>query len=249
MKKNHLILAALLLSASASHAALIAHYDFSDGKLLDDETGIYDLTQSTPKGDGITLNGDGFSANFDSSAGANYLIQDNFNTAAGAAYTVSMWFRSSNMAQAGQTGMFSTIGASQWQLEIGTTSKIGVRLSTNPGELNSGILPANDTWTHYAFVTDGAGTSQLYVTKDGETLTLTDTDAATFGLEDFRIGVNRGGNLTYDGDYANIAIYDTALDTAALQTVLNAGPAAVPEPSSAALLGLGGLALILRRRK
>ena len=145
MKKNHLILAALLLSASASHAALIAHYDFSDGKLLDDETGIYDLTQSTPKGDGITLNGDGFSANFDSSAGANYLIQDNFNTAAGAAYTVSMWFRSSNMAQAGQTGMFSTIGASQWQLEIGTTSKIGVRLSTNPGELNSGILPANDT--------------------------------------------------------------------------------------------------------
>ena len=89
----------------------------------------------------------------------------------------------------------------------------------------------------------------MYVTKDGETLTLTDTDAATFGLEDFRIGVNRGGNLTYDGDYANIAIYDTALDTAALQTVLNAGPAAVPEPSSAALLGLGGLALILRRRK
>ena len=49
MKKNHLILAALLLSASASHAALIAHYDFSDGKLLDDETGIYDLTSRLPK--------------------------------------------------------------------------------------------------------------------------------------------------------------------------------------------------------
>ena len=38
-------------------------------------------------------------------------------------------------------------------------------------------------------------------------------------------------------------------DVALNQLVLNVGVSAVPEPSSAALLGLGGLALILRRRK
>ena len=51
---------------------------------------------------------------------------------------------------------------------------------------------------------------------------------------------------------AEIRIYDTAMSAAEITTVHNelaAFYAPVPEPSSAALLGLGGLALMMRRRK
>lgn len=118
MKTNILSLVVLALGLCAGqpiNAALIAHYDFSDGNLFDDETGNgYTLSQSTVNGFGIALNGDGFSANFDNSAGSNYLFTNDFDEAAGSSYTVSMWFRSSNMVQTLQTGMFSSIGSNQW---------------------------------------------------------------------------------------------------------------------------------------
>ena len=84
MKRTTTVFLAGLLSAClATHqadAALIAHYDFGDGNLFDDETGNgYTLSQSTVNGDGITLNGDGFSANFDNSAGSNYLFTNDFD--------------------------------------------------------------------------------------------------------------------------------------------------------------------------
>ena len=255
MKRTTTVFLAGLLSAClATHqadAALIAHYDFGDGNLFDDETGNgYTLSQSTVNGDGITLNGDGFSANIDNSAGSNYLFTNDFDEAAGSSYTVSMWFRSSNMSQPVQTGMFSSIGGNQWQLEIATDSDIAVRRSVNPGELNSDVLPSNDTWTHYAVVVDGLNSS-LYVSEDDGSLTLTDTDAATaLSLVDFRIGVNRAANLTYDGDYASIAIYDTALTFDELNVLYVSGPIEiVPEPSSTALLGLGLGSLLLRRKR
>ncbi|QQL46423.1 PEP-CTERM sorting domain-containing protein [Sulfuriroseicoccus oceanibius] len=61
-----------------------------------------------------------------------------------------------------------------------------------------------------------------------------------------------------DGDRAitteidDVAIFDNTLtdgEMLFLSTNAAASAVAVPEPSSAALLGLGGLALILRRRK
>lgn len=52
-----------------------------------------------------------------------------------------------------------------------------------------------------------------------------------------------GGQTTFD------RIIFTAVDNKAVATIDNLSISAVPEPSSAALLGLGGLTLILRRRK
>ncbi|HAC81435.1 MAG TPA: hypothetical protein DCG06_14140 [Deltaproteobacteria bacterium] len=51
------------------------------------------------------------------------------------------------------------------------------------------------------------------------------------------------GNQGANGIYGDFRIYDNTLNDAAVAAL------AVPEPSTTALLGLGGLALILRRRK
>jgi hypothetical protein len=54
----------------------------------------------------------------------------------------------------------------------------------------------------------------------------------------------------FTGDIAEIRIYNTPLSLVEIQTVEAEWNAAyVPEPTTTALLGLGELALILRRRK
>ncbi len=57
--------------------------------------------------------------------------------------------------------------------------------------------------------------------------------------------------FAFSGSIDDVQIYDEALSASDATFLLNnAGTAVgVPEPSSTALLGLGGLALILRRRK
>jgi len=55
---------------------------------------------------------------------------------------------------------------------------------------------------------------------------------------------NTDNNGVKVGLFDDLQVYDHALSNTEVQAL-----AAVPEPSSAALLGLGGIALILRRRK
>lgn len=56
------------------------------------------------------------------------------------------------------------------------------------------------------------------------------------------------GSITIGGQAVNLGVNATLISDGASGSILTA-TAAVPEPSSAALLGLGGVALILRRRK
>jgi fibronectin-binding autotransporter adhesin len=65
--------------------------------------------------------------------------------------------------------------------------------------------------------------------KLGETYTLVNFDTTTFSVGDFAVGSGIGGNFT--------------LNSTSLQFT------AVPEPGSTALLGLGAIALLFRRRK
>ena len=100
---------------------------------------------------------------------------------------------------------------------------------------------------------DSAGELKLYV--DG---VLVDTNSsltndATMNGAAFAVGAARfiddAGTRPFDGLIDEFALYGTVLDATAVSTHYNAGIAPIPEPSSTALLGLGGLALIMRRRR
>lgn len=74
---------------------------------------------------------------------------------------------------------------------------------------------------------------------------------ASIGTTNAYLGKAQWNDPTFDGSIDEFRIYDTALDATQITASFadSANTVAVPESSSTALLGLPGLALILRRRK
>ncbi len=116
---------------------------------------------------------------------------------------------------------------------------------------DSGVAHTADTDTHLVFTTDGTNT-YLYVNG---ALAHTFTGAAIniAGLTGLGGALpSNSGNLFYSrlpGNILGFAAYDSQLSATEIAAHSAAFVRAVPEPSTTALLGLGGLALILRRRK
>jgi hypothetical protein len=96
-------------------------------------------------------------------------------------------------------------------------------------------------------VSDGT-TATWYNTQQGSALTAIGSVTKLFTLSDLRIGANRAGNLTYDSDIASVAVFYDALGTTEINTLLGAGPSAIPEPATIGMLGLGALITLLVRR-
>ncbi|MFT5633185.1 MAG: hypothetical protein ACI9SQ_000898 [Rubritalea sp.] len=137
-------------------------------------------------------------------------------------------------------------------------SNFGISHQGNPGTTRntpSGALAA-DEWHHVA-VTGSTINGKIIVYIDGVQAGIQDTlvNGATFngadgfnGSGDFHLtlGAMRStGGDEFDGLMDEVAIYDQVLTSADLLERANFTP--VPEPSSTTLLGLGGLALLLRR--
>jgi hypothetical protein len=105
----------------------------------------------------------------------------------------------------------------------------------------------NDTASFYSILDGGNPTEVATVSLAGFGSDLSSRAASTFVIGEH--GPAGGSNDPYNGGaisaiFDDVRIYDTALTQVEIEQI-----AAVPEPSSTALLGLGGLALILRRKK
>jgi len=104
----------------------------------------------------------------------------------------------------------------------------------------TGSFVAN-TWTHLAVIRSG-GTATFYINGAAQTGTFATAPVHGQG----HLSVDPGGNTFFDGEMDNARVVTfTAGESAS--NVINA--LQVPEPTSALLVGLGGLGLLLRRRR
>jgi hypothetical protein len=138
------------------------------------------------------------------------------------------------------------------------SGNFGISHQGNPGTTRNtpnAALTA-DVWHHVA-ITGSSSAGEIIVYIDGVQAGIQDTliNGATFNGEDgfgssahLTLGSWRStGGETFDGLMDEVAIYDKVLTSSDFLQRVNF--TAVPEPSSTALLGLGGLALLLRRRR
>ena len=131
----------------------------------------------------------------------------------------------------------------QWS----NTGKFGV---TFPGDYTFDSSSSTfDVDTHVVYNVRADGLMELYVNGVSQGTSTRNTPGAwvlTGGAG--KIGSTRGGGDVATGMMFGVASYDGELSSSDISGLYSAY-SAVPEPSSTALLGLGGIALILRRRK
>lgn len=157
-----------------------------------------------------------------------------------AAYTVEAWINLDSVAGFSSLIATSATGAGSMAFNI---SDGKIDFSNGWGVQSGANTIAVDTWYHVA-VTKAGTSATIYI--NGSEVANGSVGAGPDSFSNFNIGA-WGTSRKVDGTMDEVAIYNTALSDTRIAAHYAA--ASVPEPSSAALLGLGGLALILRRRK
>ena len=112
------------------------------------------------------------------------------------------------------------------------------------------LPPSNSGTGGWDIFIGDSRTGQIYFNSATANYTAPAVPFVTSELFDF---FNRDGNETYQGQIAEMRVYNDAADLGAggfggLYNELNNKWIVVPEPSAAALVGIGGL-LVLRRRR
>lgn len=176
-------------------------------------------------------------------------------------FTISLWVNLNGQTVSGDPAFFSN---KDW----GSGTNVGINYAVKGGgnlDLNTygtarvdfqdagtSDLSASG-WDNIILVRDGTALKYYFNgVQEGGNKTI-DAGADFASANNFILGddgtggYNGGSNWTGDMLFDDLAIYDEALDQSAISALQST--TAVPEPSAAALLGLGGLALILRRRK
>ncbi|MCP5537517.1 MAG: LamG domain-containing protein [Akkermansiaceae bacterium] len=261
--RTHLLTAvacSVLMPASAN-AALLLHYTYESGTISGGT-----VNDQSPGGtaDGVRSGGGSFAVSTTAIEGTQSLnnttsiainkgpLDSTSNEA-----TIASWYKGTDSSgyffDQGQDRFVSSVARNTASFAVwrgGTWYDSGVSTS----------IIADDEWHHIAFVWSHDGTdatATIYVDGTaidwgGGATTKTLTGKGKISLTNDGIGAYQrlfSGNTGATQDQLNGLFDDTRIYDTALSASEIASLAGVPEPSSAALLGLGGLALILRRRK
>lgn len=147
----------------------------------------------------------------------------------------------------------------RWDFGLANASDAGMRLELNSGFAQlTGTPIANDDWHHVAVSYADGGTAVafyldgvLYGTANFSTTPVNTVTAGNLGIAigaGIRETTASNGNAArfVNGLIDDVRIYSTDLTAAQIEGLYLS---TVPEPSAAALLGLGALALALRRAR
>jgi len=233
------VTAACLVSMSAN-AALVAHYDFSDGDLLDNEVaGGVAFVNAGPSNVVLGAGTAVFTSEPNqNTASDNYLSADIADLST---FTLSFWLRTDVVDQnAPYSGIFSSAAPStttSWQLfSAGATAtsqpnndgRLALTSGTTGNRVDTSVganLHTSNVWYHIAATYNGDGVLRLTVSPEGGTLGgLIDSHAhaAVVSLEQLVFGSNRALNQTYGMELANIRVYDDT--TISLPALFAEGP-------------------------
>lgn len=229
----------IALSAPAS-AALIAEYNFDDKTAENAVSAAYDL------------NSQGSAADFSDSAFYSDGISSNYLSVSGPGgmtdWTVSLWVNTSVSDQGEFKGIFSNMNDPQsdwsWQIDShnGDYRLLSKQNDNSPVSLGTSV---NGMWQHIFVQKFGGNDARLYFNGTF----VENTGFNPGGLQNFRVGINRSSNSSYEGYIDNIQIWDDSTVSASQIYSNGVGVNAVPAPTSVALLGLALIGMGAYRRK
>ena len=221
----------------AGHADLLNHYDFSDGVLLDDETGNYPFALVQNGTNSIVLHPDGY-AMFPGTEAGEETYLDVVGPGTANYFTLSFWFRTDDLNQGLSQGLFANNNSSaafSFQIHL-NEGQFGVVSETGVDIQYPATNMVADTWYHVVLRKDSDATNltELYLTALGETnaFLIGEDPLNPGGFQRFRLGVNRGSNRLLKMDLANVKIYNDA--TVDIDGLLQEGPFEVLAPTFSA---------------
>lgn len=266
---NTILAGAILLGPGISQAAIVNQFTFNDGTVTDSVGG----TTATLVG-GSAVTGTGATGVLSLTGGRLDLANGMFTSAASGGtageVTIALWAQATTNANwaavasfgPGPAGSNTPNPSTQDYIQViaqhgagGATLRSTTHAANNGTEgFVDGAAALSTSSLQHLVTTYNAGTGNVEFFVDGAsagTATIaTGLNINTFADTANNLGQSQWGDPAFQGQISEFTVYDTALSSAEVTTAFNAGAiTAVPEPGSTALLGLGGLALILRRRK
>jgi hypothetical protein len=270
MKAKGLILtAAVVVFVLSEHvsAELIAHYKFDDGSglvALDSVSGnngtIKDWNDSAggPKGSWVAGRvGGAYNFNGTDSSDTPSAALDGLDHAGAnpSNVTVAYWKKANNLPNDDTYPYAEDFQIQSMNLHSWSSWNKYVNGGTVYHSINAGSGWADQTgfatsaevaneWHHYALVKDhAAGTTKAYL--DGSLQATNSAANAKFAAPGkFDIGSGIWGGARLNGALDDFRIYNTSLTDAEVAAL-----AAIPEPATMALMGLGSLLALLRRKR
>ena len=237
---NKSLITAYIITFSAiitSNAATIVYTDFGDGSGAISSTDTYNTIVPSASGANTSLEGSGESF-------TNLL--DTAGVATGIDLHVLVASTGGDVRGGGTTSSHDSVtGLDDNALDDGFWVNSGN--GSTPATVTIALSFSSLTAAAYDIqLTSGDGTQRdttwSITTGTGDASTFTATAASTSGIGSWSTVAPAGGNIVITGTFTA----DSAFNTSTINFV---SLTAIPEPSSTALLGLGGLALMLRRSK